>query len=164
MVPDIGRFCHSLHIFPFCTQPASQYHTKFLFILMTRRFKSLLRSFIGFETEFIISARYMILSSSSAVHATFPSEFPGHTKALSRENKKNMWSISTKTVDKTFKWFFNPGMEICDFAYISAEIYQNIPIHTFHGSFGVNWTLEVVKHQQSVFLFTQIMIMGQTSN
>ncbi len=70
---------------------------------MTERFKSILLSFIGFKTEFVISARYTFLSSSSALHATFPSEFPGHTKALQQRESEIYVEHLHKTVDKTLK-------------------------------------------------------------
>ncbi len=38
---------------------------------------------------------------------------------------------------------------------------QNIPIYTIHCIFQLKWTVKAVKHQQLLFLFTQIMITGQ---
>ncbi len=49
-------------------------------------------------------------------------------------------------------------------AWLLTTFLQNVPIHAFHCSFQVKWTLVAVKHQQLLFLFTQIMIRGIASN
>ncbi len=38
-------------------------------------------------------------------------------------------------------------------------ILKNVVIHTIHCIFQLNWTVETVKHQQLLLLFTQIIIM-----
>ncbi len=49
-------------------------------------------------------------------------------------------------------------------AWLLTTFLQNVPIHAFHCSFQVKWTLVAVIHQQLLFLFTQIMIRGIASN
>ncbi len=51
------------------------------------------------------------------------------------------------------------SLEIRASSYIFAKLQKcTVPMHTVHCSFQLKWTLVAVKHQQLLFLFTQMMI------